>query len=99
MRLQKNLKRILADHDLTAAQLSRKTGVPKATVGDWLAGGIPRDLRKVKLVADFLGLTVDQLCFGDGLANQEPIEQHLDEIRAGLFEVVLRRPKRGGQSQ
>lgn len=99
MRLQRNLKRILADRDLTAAQLSRKSGVPKATIGDWLAGGIPRDLRKVKLVTDFLGLTVDELCFGEGRASEEPIEQHLEEIRAGLFEVILRRPKDRGQSE
>lgn len=76
------------------AQLARKAGVPKTTLAEWMISGNPRDLNKVKLVADALGLTVDQLCFGDGLAGTQPLEQHLDEIRAGLFEVVLRRPKR-----
>ena len=69
-------------------------GVPQTTLADWLAGGNPRDLRKVKLVADALSLTVDQLCFGDGHISKEPIEQHLEEIKAGVFEVILRRPKK-----
>jgi transcriptional regulator with XRE-family HTH domain len=95
MNLKKNLKRILADQDLTAAQLSRKTGVPKTTLSEWLAGGNPRDLTKVKHVADALGLTVDQLCFGDIAESSQPIERHLEEIRIGKYEVVLKPLKKG----
>lgn len=94
MNLSKNLKRILSERDLTVAQLSRKARVPRTTISEWMTGGNPRDLRKVKFVADALNLTVDQLCFGDGTAGTESIENHLEEIKAGLFEVVLRRPKR-----
>lgn len=94
MNLKKNLRRILSEQDMTAAQLSRKTGVPKTTLAEWLAGGNPRDLNKVKLVADSFGVSVDELCFGTGASVEHPIEQHLDEIKAGLFEVILRKPKR-----
>lgn len=90
----RNLKRIIADRDMTAAQLSRATGVPKTTLAEWLAGGNPRDLKKVKLVADALAVSVDQLCFGDVTKAQGEIEQHLEEINAGVFEVVLRRVKK-----
>jgi len=95
MQLKKNLRKILNDRDMTAAQLSRSSGVPKTTLGEWLNGGIPRDLRKVKQVADILDMTVDQLCFGPMAKTENSIEEHLDEINAGIFEVVLRRPKRG----
>ncbi len=91
MNLKQNLKRILLDLDMTAAQLSRKAGAPKTTLAEWLSGSNPRDLSKVKQVADFLGLTVDSLCFGDGGVTEQPFEKHLDEIQAGVYEVILRK--------
>lgn len=93
MNLKRNLKRILADKDLTAAQLSRKTGVPKSTISEWMGGGNPRDLNKVKIVANFLEVTLDDLCFGDSMDRPTPIESHLNEIRAGIYEVILRKPQ------
>ena len=78
---------------MTLAQLSRLSGVPKTSLSDWVAGGNPRDLNKVKMVADVFKITVDQLCFGDGVNVSEPIEKHLDEIHAGIFEVILRKPR------
>jgi transcriptional regulator with XRE-family HTH domain len=94
MNLKKNLGRLLAEKNMKAAKLSRLSGVPQTTLADWLAGGNPRDLRKVKLVAEVFGISVDELCFGEGRSGENPIEKHLDEIMAGTFEVILRRPRR-----
>ena len=109
MKLKQNLRQLLISHDMTAAQLSRQTGVPKTTLAEWLSGGNPRDIKKLKMVAKVFRVTVDDLCFCDkdgteASSNSEDspgtlsdkiqiLEQHLDEIRAGVFEVILRRAK------
>ncbi|WP_168196566.1 helix-turn-helix transcriptional regulator [Bdellovibrio sp. ZAP7] len=93
MKLKSNLKHILADRDMTAAQLSRKTGVPKTTLSEWLSGGNPRDIKKVKIVADELGITVDELCFGP-FERKSPLKEMEDEIFAGNFDVILRKAKK-----
>lgn len=97
--LKNQLKLYLERLDLTAAQLSRKAGVSQQVLSTWLQGGEPRKMDQVKKVADALGTTVDNLCFGDGLKGEEK-SLNLDEILgdewiSGLFEVKLRRVKRG----
>ena len=78
---------------MTVAQLARQTGVAKTTLAEWLSGSSPRDLTKVKSVADYFHLSLDSLCFGDGVESQL-IEKYLDEIHAGSFDVILRRVKK-----
>lgn len=54
-----------------------------------------QSLRQVKVVADYLNVDLDYLCFGIKplqVANQ--LTEHKDEINAGIFEVVLRRVKK-----
>lgn len=50
----------------TAAELARKSGVPKQVLSLWLTGVEPRKLQHLKSVADVLGVSVDELCFGGG---------------------------------
>lgn len=93
MKLKQNLKRLLADNDMSAAQLARKTGVAKTTLSEWLSGGNPRDLNKVKLVADVFDLTIDELCFGTS-EKKSPLKELEEEIFAGNFDVILRKSKK-----
>ena len=81
---------------MTASQLSRLTGVAQTTLSEWLAGSTPKDLRKVKKVADHFEITIDELCFGTGAKSKanSVIEAYEDEINAGVFEVLLRRVKK-----
>ena len=39
-------------------------GSTETTIGEWPAGGRPRDLTKLKLGADALGISLESLCFG-----------------------------------
>lgn len=94
MNLKTNLKHLLAQNDMTASQLSRKSNVPKTTLGEWLAGGNPRDLNKVKQVADVFEVTVDELCFGNGSPKRQSLKDFEEEIFAGNFDVILRKAKR-----
>lgn len=50
--------------NLTAAELSRRSGVSKQSISDWLAGVQPRSIPQVKKVADVFAISVDSLCFG-----------------------------------
>jgi len=98
MNLKNQLRDLLEERDITASQLSRQTGVPKQTISNWLGGERPRDIGQVKKVADFLGTTVDHLCFGSGSPEHSQSSQSLgalfgDEWLAGKFEIRLRRIK------
>ncbi len=64
MILRKQLKKKLIEHGLTASELSRKTGVARQVISDWLAGVKPRNIEAVKTVADHFKISVDELCFG-----------------------------------
>jgi transcriptional regulator with XRE-family HTH domain len=95
MNLKKNLKHILETRGLTASALARMSSTPKQTLADWLAGASPKDLSAVKRVADALGVSVDSLCFDFAdISKRSVIEQHMDEIHAGQFEVILRKIRR-----
>lgn len=47
---------------VSAAELARRTGVPKQTISDWLAGASPRSISQLAKVAEALGINLDELC-------------------------------------
>jgi transcriptional regulator with XRE-family HTH domain len=95
MNLKSLLKKQLETKGITASQLSRMSGVPKQSISGWLSGSNPRDIRQLKKAADSLGVTVDQLCFGESLNPSDGEKTCLDSDKwiSGLFEVKLRRIK------
>lgn len=95
MKLKSQLALLLDRHDMTSAQLSRKASVPTQTISNWLSGKKPKDFDQVKRVADALGgVSLDYLLFGVEPTKKPAIEEHESEILAGVFEVVLRRPRK-----
>ena len=95
MQLAKQLKSLLRSNDITVAQLARIVGVSSKTIYNWLAGQPPKDIGAVKKVADHFGVTLDFICYGIELPQTKTeIERHLDEVNAGVFEVVLRRVRK-----
>ena len=103
-RLRHNLAAILRARAMTAAELSRQTGVAKQVLSDWMAGVQPRKLEHLYVVAKTLGVSMEGLCFakseGDLLSDgkssggaglEQPAEDSgLQELR-GRYEVYLRR--------
>lgn len=84
---------------MTASKLSRKSGVPNATLSDWLAGRKPRNLDQVKKVAEVFGTTIDHLCYGaEAREQKEPtvsLEALIDDKwLEGTFELKIRRVKK-----
>lgn len=95
IKLKITLKSLLQREALTAAQLSRKLKVPPQTINNWLSGQAPRNLEQIKKVCDFFKVSSDYLLFGLTEEKQaQPLDDYLEEINAGTFEVVLRRVKK-----
>ena len=94
--LRTRLKHRFEAHSITAAELSRRTGIPRQVISDWLAGAMPRRLDHLKKVVDLLKTTIDELCFGDVAEplvvtipnSMEPSSEH-DLV--GRFEIVVRK--------
>lgn len=98
LRLRPQLRLFLDARNMTPAQLSRKSGVNKSVISDWLAGVTPRGIQHVKRVATVLGTSIDHLCFGDGVeeenasAEKDPLDELVgDGWFGGLFEIRMRR--------
>ncbi len=58
------LRELLKDRDMTASQLARATGISRKTLQNWLTGARPANVEQLKQVADNLSITLDELCFG-----------------------------------
>ena len=91
--LNTNLKMLLRNNNLTATQLARATKVPVQTIHNWIHGQEPRSFKQIKKIADYFELTVDELVYSPaGKAFRVgPIKEFIEEINAGVFEVVLRK--------
>lgn len=94
IKIKTMLKKLLHEHDLTAAQLARACNIAPQTINNWLSGQEPRSLSQIKAVADYFNISVDYLVYGQHEIKEEVIKEYKEEINAGVFEVVLRRIKR-----
>ena len=95
MELKSVLRKIIREKSLTITGVARATKVPLQTLHGWLNGSEPKSIRQLKVVADYLEVDLDHLCFGPKpLKTKNELREHQDEINAGIFEVVLRRVKR-----
>ena len=91
--LNKNLKKIIANRGITVTSLAKQTKVPLQTLHGWLGGNQPKSIVQVKAVCRFLNVSLDELCFDEKPEYYSPVEDNLDEINAGVFEVILRKVK------
>ena len=93
VKLRQHLQQYLDQQGITATQLAKRSGVSKQVISTWLGGASPRRLDQVKKVADAIGVTVDELCFGS--EAPEPNAQTFigNEWMSGVFELKVRRLK------
>ncbi len=95
MNIKLQLKTLLNQKGVNITTLARTTKIPAQTIHSWLTGAKPRDLDQLKRVADYFGVSLDFIAYGTSFQNQmSPIEQHKEEINAGVFEVILRKVKK-----
>lgn len=99
LNLRNQLRFYLEHREVSATELARKAKVPKQNLSGWLAGKRPADISQVKRVAEALGISLDNLLFGNGAEKKEEKAADLETLLGdnwltGLFEVKLRRIKR-----
>lgn len=90
MELQKHLKKLLAEKNVKITALSKATGVPVQTLHNWISGQPPRNITQLKTVAKYFNVSLDYILFGE---IQKSFIDYREEIKAGVFEVVLRQVK------
>lgn len=91
MTLNKQLKTLLHNKDVTVAQLSRATKISAKTLYQWLNGQSPKNLVQVRKVADYFEVTIDYLAFGILERSKSEIADFRNEINVGHFEVILKK--------
>lgn len=91
MELKRILKQLMVNRGLKATELSRATGVANTTIANWLNGQAPRDVKQVKVIADYFSVTLDYLFFGIEPKAKTTFEEFKDEIDAGEFQVILKK--------
>lgn len=63
MYLSDNLKKLVREKGIKFKSLSKNTGISLQTINNWISGQNPGNIQQVKVIADFLDINVDDLCF------------------------------------
>src|SRR5690348_11139746 len=85
-----NLRTILKSRDLSLKEISCHTGIPYSTLHTWLEDRQPKDVLKVKKLADYLGVSLDFLLFGESSSPKKTELPRSDDL-AGIYEVIITR--------
>ena len=71
------LKKILEERGLTAYKVSKETGIAQTSFSDWKKGKSKPSAEKIKILSDYLGVSLEYLLGGNDEAefdnNLEPI--------------------------
>lgn len=82
---------IIKDRRLTLKEISQAAGVPASTLAEWQSNRTPKNPTQVRAVANYLGVSLHFLLFGEE-DQQEPIQKILKEdIFQGTFEISIKR--------
>ncbi|MFZ4402473.1 MAG: helix-turn-helix domain-containing protein [Pseudobdellovibrionaceae bacterium] len=91
IKLAENLNRLMNSKNLTVTSVARKIGMNKSTLHNYSNGVIPRNLPKIKELADLLEVSLSELVFGH---ETEVEHRNLSDGIEGKFEVTIRRVDR-----
>lgn len=88
IKFAENLNRLMAKKNLTVTSVSRKIGMNKSTLHNYCNGVMPRNLPKIKQLADLLEVSLVELLFS---APDESKVVNLNQSIEGKFEVTIKR--------
>ena len=87
--LKNNLARLIRERPgLTQARLCKELGLSESVLSAWIRGTKPRNIDDVKAVADFFGITLDSLVYGDGTSQEQEEITYQD---VGEFRIVVQK--------
>lgn len=88
IQLARNLERLMRSHKLTITATAAKIGMNKSTLHNYCNGVVPRNLIKIKELADLFGISLNSLLFGENsVVDNELTSQAIE----GRYEVTVRR--------
>lgn len=88
IKLAENLKKQMASKNLSLTSVAKKTGMNKSTLHNYCNGVVPRNLLKIKELADLFDVSLSELIFGE--ARQEMLANTTNGID-GKFEITIKR--------
>lgn len=84
--------KLLEQKGITPYRVYKETGVAQSSLSDWKNGKGTPSAAKLKLIADFLGVTVDYLMTGEESAQKEkPLVNGDDELTEYL-DILRKQP-------
>lgn len=87
------LSKLLEEQRVTLKALSKSTGVPSSTIGEWKLNRMPKNPEQVRKVSQFFGVSLHYLLFGEE-DREEPFQKILkEEMFSGTFEISIKRVK------
>lgn len=91
LRISETLNKILQEKKISLKELSKGSGVPSSTLSEWRTSGRSPNVEQAAKVADFLGITISHLLFGQE-DKQEPLQKILrEEFFKGVFEISIKK--------
>ena len=90
-KLSHMLSSLLLKKNLTLKQLANETGIKPSTLSGWKNGVSPRDLSEVRRCAQFFGVSMEMLLFGQ--QNEEVSLDSLltEKVFDGFLKVKIER--------
>lgn len=82
---------ILSNRRLTVKEVSDATKVPASTLAEWKANRTPKNPTQVRRVAEYLGVSLHYLIFGEE-DREEPLSKIVrEDFFQGTFEITIKR--------
>lgn len=96
IKVGENLQRLMADRKVTVTVAARDVGMNKSTLHGYCNGVVPRNLKQLKALADYLGVSFDELIFG-GIPDSTSVKQ--ESTIEGRYEVIIKRVTRSSDDE
>lgn len=84
LQLGETLKRLRRDRDMTQEELANLLGVTYQSVSRWETGACYPDLELLPMIADFFGVSTDQLLGVDSALEQRQVDEYLRRFQEAI---------------
>lgn len=88
IKFSENLEKLMKDQEFTVTSLASRVGMNKSTLHNYCNGVVPRNVLKIKELADVLGVPVGDLIFGDG--DKRGL-YFIDPDFEGRYEIIIKK--------
>lgn len=93
------LRKLMEKADVDLKTLAEEVAVPYSTLHTWLQNGTPGDIMKLKRVADYFGVSLNYLVYGEQSTTKEVTASSSGETSVNLgnckmiFQITVKTEK------